>query len=132
MANSLLRLVASRLFGRLAGYERVHAAEVAGWKRKAEEAAFDLRTALEQQTATSEILRVISSSPTDLQRVLDAVSESVARLCAASDAQLLLVEGGSMRSSGRFRVAPRHRPERAPALEPRPVCRKSDPPPRDR
>src|SRR5262249_38681594 len=47
---------------------------------------------LDQQTATSEILRVISSSPTDVQPVFDTIVQSAARLCNASDAQVLRVE----------------------------------------
>ena len=57
----------------------------------------DLTEALEQQTATSNVLRVIASSPTDLRPVLDAIAESAARLCSAKDAAIRLVEGNVLR-----------------------------------
>ena len=57
----------------------------------------EVKESLEQQTATSEILGVIASSPTDIQPVLDVVAQSAARLCASHDAQIYRVEGDMMR-----------------------------------
>ena len=57
----------------------------------------ETKEALEQQTAISEILRVISSSPTDVQPVLDAIAERAAHLCDASAASMHLTDGDTLR-----------------------------------
>ena len=56
----------------------------------------ELREALEHQTATSEVLGIISRSPTDVQPVLDAIVESAARVCGIDDVTLRLHEGNIM------------------------------------
>ncbi|MDP2329215.1 MAG: ATP-binding protein [Reyranella sp.] len=53
----------------------------------------ELSESLEQQTATAEILRAISQSPTDVQPVLDAVVQAAVRFCGAADAVITLRDG---------------------------------------
>ena len=62
----------------------------------------ELREALEHQTATSEVLGIISRSPTDVQPVLDAIVESAAQVCGIDDVVLRLREGNMIGSAGSF------------------------------
>jgi signal transduction histidine kinase len=69
----------------------------ANLEHKVEDRTRELTESLEQQTATSEILGIIASSPTDLQPVLDALAESAARLCEANSAQIYRADGNNLR-----------------------------------
>jgi two-component system NtrC family sensor kinase len=76
----------------------------------------DLTEALEQQTATGEVLCVIASSPTDIQPVLDVVAENAARVCGANDAVIRLVEGNMLRSVAHGSL-PQSRPAESEPLD---------------
>ena len=69
----------------------------------------ELKESLEQQTATSEILGVIASSPTDIQPVLDVVAENAARLCDATDAVIHRIDGDKLRSVANYGSLPTRR-----------------------
>jgi GAF domain-containing protein len=56
----------------------------------------ELKESLEQQTATAEILRAISQSPTDVQPVLDAVAKAALRFCGATDVMIQLRDADSL------------------------------------
>ncbi|MBI4631983.1 MAG: GAF domain-containing protein [Chloroflexi bacterium] len=60
----------------------------------------EITEALEQQTATSEILRIIASSPTDVQPVLGAVAEKAAKICDANMCHIRLIEGSDLVVAG--------------------------------
>ena len=62
----------------------------------------ETKQALERQTATAAILRVISQSPTDVQPVLDAVAERAALLCAATNATVYFLQGDELRSRATY------------------------------
>jgi GAF domain-containing protein len=62
---------------------------------------------LEQQTATAETLRVIASSPTELQPVMEAVAENAARVCGATDSVIFRLDGEILRFVAQHGALPR-------------------------
>src|SRR5262249_56283842 len=70
------------------------------------EAHAQVSESLEQQTATAEILQVISGSPTDLQPVFDAIVESAVRLCDGIFGAVYRFDGELLHSAAHYRFTP--------------------------
>src|SRR5262245_49083188 len=66
----------------------------------------DLSESLEQQTATSEVLKVISKSASDLQTVFDTMAENAVRLCGAERAYIFRFDGKLLRAVASYNVGP--------------------------
>src|SRR5271166_524327 len=66
----------------------------------------ELAEALEQQTATAEVLSIISTSPKELQPVLEAVVRSAARFCQANDVSIFELDGQNLRAVAHWGTIP--------------------------
>ena len=75
-------------------------------EKKLEARTRELNEALEQQTATAEVLRVISSSPDKLEPVFEAMLASATRICGAKFGMLYLSEGDCFRCAAHHNVPP--------------------------
>src|SRR5262249_44722299 len=62
----------------------------------------ELRQSLEQQTATADVLRVISSAPGELEPVFNAMLANAVRICAAGFGSLVLLEGDAYRRAAMY------------------------------
>jgi GAF domain-containing protein len=80
----------------------------------------ELRQSLEQQTATSQVLQVISSSPSDLQHVFATILENATRICEAKFGALYLNEGDGFRATAMHNATPDYEEARAAVVHPPP------------
>ena len=79
---------------------------IADLRQQLQDCKRQLTEALEQQTATSDVLRVIAGSPTELQPVLDAVTESAVKLAGASRGHIRQYDGEFLRLAASYGESP--------------------------
>src|SRR5438094_627233 len=96
--------------------------EVAQLRRERDEALEQLSEALAQQTATSEVLQVISSSPGELKSVFEVILENATRICEAKFGNLWLREADAFRIAATHGAPPAYREyfDREPVVHPHP------------
>src|SRR5215471_13253061 len=82
------------------------ATELGQLKKEVQRLTEQLESRDREQIATSEVLRIIASSSTDLQSVLDSIAENAAKLCDAVDAVVWRVDGDVRRVAAHFGSVP--------------------------
>jgi GAF domain-containing protein len=80
----------------------------------------DLSESLQQQTATADVLKVISSSPGELEPVFQAMLENATRICEAKFGTLYLSEGDGFRAAAMHNAPPAYEEARAGVVHPPP------------
>ena len=75
-------------------------------RRELEARNRDLTEALEEQTATSEVLRVISSSPTDVQPVFETILADAVRLCESHNGAIFKFDGEALHLAADYNTTP--------------------------
>jgi two-component system, NtrC family, sensor kinase len=88
--------------------------------RELRERTEDLRESLQQQTATADVLKVISSSPGELKPVFQAMLENATRICEAKFGTLYLSEGDGFRAVAMHNAPPAYEEARARVVHPSP------------
>jgi two-component system, NtrC family, sensor kinase len=85
---------------------RQHSSSPAGQETGVARLTRELHEAQEQQAATAEVLKIISTSPTELQSVLEVVARSAARFCEADDVTIFELDGQDLRTAAHWGVVP--------------------------
>jgi GAF domain-containing protein len=88
--------------------------------RELRERTEDLAESLQQQTATADVLKVISSSPGELEPVFQAMLENATRICEAKFGTLYLSEGDGFRAAAMHNAPPAYEEARAGVVHPPP------------